>query len=145
MQKFTETCEASENKEMKVAISFGQRLDDAIERARNFLLSRQDEEGFWVEKLESNASITAELIFFMHFMDMVDPVRQKRCVNYLLEMQREDGSWPLFYGGPCDINSTVEAYMAMKIAGISPDHPNMVKARDAIFANGGIRKTRVFT
>ena len=145
MQKFTETCEASENKEMKVAISFGQRLDDAIERARNFLLSRQDEEGFWVEKLESNASITAELIFFMHFMDMVDPVRQKRCVNYLLKMQREDGSWPLFYGGSCDINSTVEAYMAMKVAGIYPGHPAMVKARDAIFANGGIRKTRVFT
>ncbi len=130
---------------MEPAADLGPRLDAAIDRSRDYLLSQQAEEGYWMDKLEANATITAELIFLMHFTDSVDPVRQEKYVTYLLQKQREDGSWPLFYGSPCDINSTVESYMALKMAGISPDHPAMVKARDCIFANGGIRKTRVFT
>ena len=123
----------------------GEALDRSIERSRDFLLSRQDEEGYWVDELEGNVTISAELIFFMYFTDRLDPVKQDRIVKYLLHRQREDGSWPLFYGGLCDINSTVEAYMALKMAGLPADQKEMVRARQAIFANGGIKKTRVFT
>jgi squalene-hopene/tetraprenyl-beta-curcumene cyclase len=120
-------------------------LDAAIENSRNYLLSRQAQEGYWVDELESNATITAELIFFMHFTGQVDLEKQEKMARYLLGIQREDGSWPLYYGGPCDINSTVECYMALKIAGRSPDAPEMARAREAILKNGGIRATRVFT
>jgi squalene-hopene/tetraprenyl-beta-curcumene cyclase len=120
-------------------------LDGSIERSREFLLSCQNEEGYWVDELEGNVTISAELIFFMHFTDRLDPVKQDQIVKYLLHLQREDGTWPLFYGGLCDINSTVEAYMAMKMAGLPADREEMVRARQAIFANGGIKKTRVFT
>jgi squalene-hopene/tetraprenyl-beta-curcumene cyclase len=123
----------------------GEILDRSIERSREFLLSCQDEQGYWVDELEANVTISAELIFFMHFTDRLDPVKQDRIVNYLLHQQREDGSWALFYGGLCDINSTVEAYMALKMAGLPADRDEMVRARQAIFANGGIKKTRVFT
>jgi len=123
----------------------GEALDRSIERSRDFLLSCQDEEGYWVDELEANVTISAELIFFMHFTDRLDPVKQDQIVKYLLHLQREDGSWPLFYGGLCDINSTVEAYMALKMAGLPADQKEMVLARQAIFANGGIKKTRVFT
>ena len=98
-----------------------------------------------MDELESNATITAELIFFMHFTGQVDLEKQEKMARYLLGIQREDGSWPLYYGGPCDINSTVECYMALKIAGWSPDAPEMARAREAILKNGGIRATRVFT
>ncbi|UCD11773.1 MAG: squalene--hopene cyclase [Nitrospinaceae bacterium] len=120
-------------------------LDAAIENSRNYLLSRQAQEGYWVDELESNATITAELIFFMHFTGQVDLEKQEKMARYLLGIQREDGSWPLYYGGPCDINSTVECYMALKIAGRSLDAPEMARAREAILKNGGIRATRVFT
>ena len=123
----------------------GEILDRSIERSREFLLSCQDEQGYWVDELEANVTISAELIFFMHFTDRLDLVKQDRIVNYLLHQQREDGSWALFYGGLCDINSTVEAYMALKMAGLPADRDEMVRARQAIFANGGIKKTRVFT
>ena len=123
----------------------GEALDRSIERSREFLLSCQDEEGYWVDELEANVTISAELIFFMHFTDRLDPVKQDQIVKYLLHLQREDGSWSLFYGGLCDINSTVEAYMALKMAGLPADQEEMVRARQAIFANGGIKKTRVFT
>ena len=98
-----------------------------------------------MDELEGNATITAELIFFMHMTGKVDVEKQEKIANYLLKTQREDGSWMLYYGGPCEISSTVESYMALKMAGYSPDHPALVKAKSAILANGGIKKTRVFT
>ena len=126
-------------------MDFDDRLDSAINKSRDFLLSRQTKDGYWVDELESNATITAELIFFMHFTETVDLEKQKKLTNYLLHKQREDGSWPLYFGGPCDINSTVESYMAIKLSGIPEDLPEMIRAREAIFANGGIKGTRVFT
>ena len=120
-------------------------LSRSIERSRDYLLSRQHEQGYWVDELEANATISAELIFFMHFTDQLNTERQEKLVNYLLYMQREDGSWPLFQGGLCDINSTVESYMALKMAGIPADHEAMVRAKIAIRKNGGIKNTRVFT
>ena len=50
-------------------------LDAAIENSRNYLLSRQAQEGYWVDELESNATITAELIFLMHFTGQVRLLR----------------------------------------------------------------------
>ncbi len=126
-------------------MNFDNRLDSAIHKSRDFLLSQQTEEGYWVDELESNATISAELIFFMHLTKTVDLKKQKKITNYLLHKQRKDGSWPLYFGGPCDINSTVESYMALKIAGISADQPEMIRAREAILKNGGIKGTRVFT
>ncbi|MDE0821470.1 MAG: squalene--hopene cyclase, partial [Opitutales bacterium] len=123
----------------------GEALDQSIETTRDYLLSVQNGEGYWVDELEANVTISAEYIFFMHFTGRLDPVKQDKVVNYLLHKQREDGSWPLFYGGLCDINSTVESYMALKMAGLPADREEVVRARQAIFANGGIKKTRVFT
>ncbi|MEC7640956.1 MAG: squalene--hopene cyclase [Nitrospinota bacterium] len=120
-------------------------LGCSIKRSQDYLLSCQYDDGYWVDELESNVTITAELIFFMHFTDRLDPDRQQKIVNYLLHMQREDGSWPLFHGGLCDINSTVESYMALKMAGVPADRQEMIRARNAIRKNGGIKKTRVFT
>jgi squalene-hopene/tetraprenyl-beta-curcumene cyclase len=123
----------------------GKALDQSIEFSQDYLLSTQNDEGYWVDELEANVTISAEYIFFMHFTGRLDPVKQEKVVNYLLHQQREDGSWTLFYGGLCDINSTVESYMALKMAGLPADREEMVRARQAIFANGGIKKTRVFT
>ena len=120
-------------------------LNTAIDRSCDYLLSIQDREGFWVAELESNATITAEYIFFMHFMDIPDPVRIEKCVQYLLQRQQADGGWNLFYGASSNISTTVEAYMALKMAGIAPDRPEMARARECIFSLGGIRATRVFT
>ena len=80
-------------------------LDQSIKSSRDYLLSVQNGEGYWVNELEANVTISAEYIFFMHFTGRLDLIKQDKVVNYLLHKQREDGSWPLFYGGLCDINS----------------------------------------
>jgi len=88
----------TENQE-NTSMNFDKRLDSAIHKSRDFLLSRQTEEGYWVDELESNATITAELIIFMHLTETVDLEKQKKVTTYLLHTQREDGSWPLYFGG----------------------------------------------
>jgi len=67
----------TENQE-NTSTDFDKRLDSAIHKSRDFLLSRQTEEGYWVDELESNATITAELIFFMHLTETVDLEKQKK-------------------------------------------------------------------
>ena len=47
-------------------LSEEEALSLSIQRSQDYLLSRQYDEGYWVDELESNATITAELIFFMH-------------------------------------------------------------------------------
>ncbi|QPJ61876.1 MAG: squalene--hopene cyclase [Candidatus Nitronauta litoralis] len=122
-------------------------LDNTIAAARDYHFSTQYKEGYWVEELESNATITAEFVFLMHFLGIEDRYRDRRekIRNFLLQNQREHGGWDLFYGGPPDISATIEAYIALKMLDVSPHDPAMAKARKVIEDLGGVRSARVFT
>ena len=80
-----------------------------------------------------------------HFLGMVDKDRERKLANYILSKQTPEGFWSLWYKGPGDLSTTIEAYFALKLAGYSADHAAMVKAREFILGNGGIIKARVFT
>ncbi len=121
------------------------RLAQAIKRSQAYILSQQCEGGYWVGELEANITLTAEYILFCHLIGCVDAVRQQKCVRYLRSQQRADGGWTLYYGGPSDLSTTVEAYFAMRVAGIPPDAPHMQRARRLILALGGLSQARIFT
>lgn len=120
-------------------------LELAIERSRDFFFREQLPEGYWWAELESNVTITAEYIMLFHFMGIVDKDRERKMANYLLGKQTKEGFWTIYFGGPGDLSTTVEAYFALKLAGYSADHPAMAKARAFILKKGGIIKCRVFT
>ena len=121
------------------------RLAQATKRSQAYILSQQCEEGYWVGELEANITLTAEYILFCHLIGCVDAVRQQKCVRYLRSQQRADGGWTLYYGGPSDLSTTVEAYFAMRVAGIPPNAPHMQRARRLILALGGLSQARIFT
>ncbi|HSR35743.1 MAG TPA: squalene--hopene cyclase, partial [Desulfurivibrionaceae bacterium] len=120
-------------------------LDQAIGRSRDFFFREQLPGGYWWAELESNVTITAEYIMLFHVLGMVDREKERKMAAYLLREQTAAGFWAINYGGAGDLSATIEAYFALKLAGYSPDHPAMVKARQFIHANGGILKSRVFT
>ncbi len=123
-----------------------ERLEEAIARSRSYLLQQQNaEHGYWVGEVEANSTLTSEYIFFMHFMETVDELRQRKMVHYLKETQLPEGSWNIYYGGPGDLSTTLEAYTAMRLAGEDPASRPMAAARDFILSHGGIEKARVFT
>ncbi len=120
-------------------------LERAISGSQDFLLTQQLPEGYWWAELESNVTITAEYLLLFHLLGAVDRERERKIVNYLLSKQTDEGFWCIYFGGPGDISTTVEAYFALKLAGTPAQHPQMVKARAFILEKGGLLKCRVFT
>ncbi len=120
-------------------------LNKAISRAQDKLLSLQDKDGYWVFELEADCTIPAEYILMMHYLGEIDGQLQTKMANYLRSRQSEDGSYPLFTGGPGDISCSVKVYYALKLAGDSPDAKHMSRLRNFILSKGGAAKANVFT
>lgn len=121
------------------------QLDGAISASQNYLLSTQNPEGYWWAELESNVTMTAEVVL-LHKIWGTDKTRpMHKAEKFLRSQQRDHGGWELFYGDGGELSVTVETYMALKLLGVSIDDPAMIKARAFILARGGVAKTRVFT
>jgi squalene-hopene/tetraprenyl-beta-curcumene cyclase len=120
-------------------------LKQAIDGARDGLLARQADAGYWVFELEADCTIPAEYILMMHYLDEIDEALQAKLATYLRAKQADHGGWPLYYGGELNISCTVKSYYALKLAGDSPDEPHMVRARQAILDRGGAARSNVFT
>ena len=126
--------------------NFDHQLTGAVEAAADWLAARQKPGGYWVGRLESNACMEAEWCLALWFMGLEDHPLRPRLAAALRETQGEDGSWRIYHGAPAgDINTTVEAYAALRAMGDRPDAPHMARAREWIFAKGGLRNVRVFT
>ncbi|MGH2633363.1 MAG: squalene--hopene cyclase, partial [Tepidiformaceae bacterium] len=120
-------------------------LDDAIERATRHLLSTQAPDGYWWAELESNVTMAAEHVLLEHFLGIADARRTVKLQRYILGRQSEDGSWPIYAGGPGDVSVTIEAYFALKLTGIDPLTDEMARARLFVRAHGGVANARIFT
>ncbi len=120
-------------------------VDRAIERAADWLLCHQYPEGYWWGELESNVTITAEHLFFTHILGIGTRELWEKIARYILSEQRPEGFWANWHGGPGDLSTTVEAYLALRMAGVNPGSPAMQRAREWILAQGGVERTRVFT
>ncbi|MFC2952249.1 squalene--hopene cyclase [Marinicaulis aureus] len=126
--------------------NFDRQLAASIEAAADWLSARQKPEGYWVGRLESNACMEAQWILAFWFMGLENHHLRPRLAQSLRETQREDGAWQIYYGAPAgDINTTVEAYAALRSMGDRKDAPHMVKAREWIMSKGGLKNIRVFT
>ena len=140
------TADPSIRRAVGPSVGHSESIDEAIRRSKSWLLQRQHpEQGFWVAELEADSTLTSEYLMLRRFLGLVDPERERKAVRYLQATQLADGGWPIYYGGPCEISASVKAYFALKLAGVSPDEPFMIRAKEAILAKGGAVSTNVFT
>jgi squalene-hopene/tetraprenyl-beta-curcumene cyclase len=122
-----------------------QDLDQGITAALDWADACQDPHGFWVGMLESNTCIESEWILAFHVLGY-EYSYTDALVRGILQRQRNDGSWESYFDAPSgDINATVETYAALRLSGLSADEEPLRRAREWIFANGGLRQIRVFT
>jgi squalene-hopene/tetraprenyl-beta-curcumene cyclase len=122
-----------------------EQVSESIQKSQTRFLTQQHPDGYWWYELESNVTITAEYLMLLHFLDLRDEETDRKITNNLLRHQRSDGTWALYWGGPGDISTTVEAYFALKLAGMSADSEPLRKAREFILRAGGVEATRIFT
>ncbi|HXW78741.1 MAG TPA: hypothetical protein VEJ84_04540 [Acidimicrobiales bacterium] len=123
----------------------GRSITEALERARDYLTRTQAPEGYWKGELETNVTMDAEDVFLRYFLDVLTREVLDGAAARIRSRQRADGAWPTFYGGPGELSATVEAYVALKLAGDSPEDPHMTRAAAWVREHGGVGSTRVFT
>src|ERR1022692_2870690 len=117
----------------------------ALARAREHLLGLQHEQGWWQGELETNVTMDAEDLLLRQFLVIAEAGQTAAAARWIASKQRDDGTWANFFGGPGDLSTTVEAYVALRLAGHPPEAPHMARAAGWIRARGGIPATRVFT
>lgn len=128
-------------------MAFTELQDDArksLQDAVAFSFDHQQPDGHWVAEVSADVTFTAEYVMFKYAIgfDLSDGDALRR---WLLQDQQEDGSWALAPKHPGNVSTTTEAYLALKILGVPPDHPAMIRARDFMVSNGGVAKVRFFT
>jgi squalene-hopene/tetraprenyl-beta-curcumene cyclase len=96
-----------------------------LDRARTALLGLQNPGGWWQGELETNVTMDAEDVLLRHFLGLLTPELAGESAGWIRSKQREDGTWANFYGGPGELSTTVEAYVALRLAGDEPDAPHM--------------------
>lgn len=117
----------------------------AAERSVEYLLGRQDAQGWWKGDLETNVTMDAEDLLLRQFLGILDTQTARAAGRFIRGEQREDGTWATFYRGPGELSATIEAYVALRLAGDRPDDPHMARASAWIRDQGGIAASRVFT
>jgi squalene-hopene/tetraprenyl-beta-curcumene cyclase len=116
-----------------------------LERAREHLLGLQDAAGWWRGELETNVTMDAEDLLLREFLGIRTLEQTEETAAWIRSQQRSDGSWATFYEGPADLSTTLEAYVALRLAGDEPGDPHMAKAAAFVRESGGLERTRVFT
>ena len=120
-------------------------LHEALARGSAYLRSLQHPEGWWKGELETNVTMDAEDLFLRHYLGVLEERQTAATARWIRSQQRDDGSWGTFYGGPADLSTTVEAFVALRLAGDPADAEHLRKAASLVRDHGGIEATRVFT
>ena len=119
-------------------------LQSAIGRAQQHLLELQAPKGYWIGELVVDSTLCSDFVAFMHWADEVEPDLEAKCISHILDSQLPDGGWNIYPEGPSELNATVKAYFALKLAGYSVEDPRLVRARQRTLALGGIEKTNTY-
>jgi squalene-hopene/tetraprenyl-beta-curcumene cyclase len=109
------------------------------------LLSEQTPEGYWVGELFVDSTLVSDMVAFYHWWGKVDPEWERKAVHHLFSKQLEDGGWNIYPHGPPEVNATIKAYLALKLAGIPVTDPRMLKAREVATALGGVPRMNTFS
>jgi squalene-hopene/tetraprenyl-beta-curcumene cyclase len=121
------------------------RLSDAIDRGVSYLLSLQASEGYWLGELEADTTLESDYIFYLNVIGKAQPERIEKLANYVRRRQLDDGGWNIYFGGPSELNATVKAYVALRLAGDLADSERLKRACKRIHELGGLEASNSYT
>jgi squalene-hopene/tetraprenyl-beta-curcumene cyclase len=119
----------------------------AADRALKHLVAQQTAEGYWKVDLTADSTLESDYILLQLWLHPPEngvwnpPTRDliDRAVEAILARQLPDGGFNIYPAGPSEVNASVKAYFALKLAGIGADDPRLARCRDRILALGGIQ------
>jgi squalene-hopene/tetraprenyl-beta-curcumene cyclase len=125
--------------------SLKKRIQDTIDQSQSFLLSEQIDGDYWVGELMVDSTLVSDTLCYHHWNGKVDEVWQRKAINHILSMQLPDGGWNIYYGGPPEVNATIKAYLALKLAGVPETDKRMLRAREVALNLGGVPRMNTFS
>jgi squalene-hopene/tetraprenyl-beta-curcumene cyclase len=118
---------------------------ETLDAAVGCLRGLQHPDGWWKGELQTNVTMDAEDLLLREFLGIRTAQETEEAARWIRSQQRSDGTWAAFEGGPPELSTTVEAWVALRLAGDPVDAPHMRAAEKFVRANGGLEATRVFT
>jgi squalene-hopene/tetraprenyl-beta-curcumene cyclase len=120
-------------------------VEHAVSRSVKWMLSNQSQEGYWWGELEADTSLESDYILYLHILGELDSPKTAKLAKYIRDRQQPDGGWNIFYGGPSELNASVKAWVALRMAGDAADAPQLKRARAKIHELGGLEQTNSYT
>ncbi|HZX01911.1 squalene--hopene cyclase [Kribbella sp.] len=120
-------------------------VQECLDSAVAYLRSLQHEDGWWKGDLATNVTMDAEDLMLRHFLGVATAQTDAETARWIRSQQRADGTWATFPGGPGDLSTTVESWVALRMAGDDPAAAHLAGAAEFIRSAGGVEKARVFT
>ncbi len=120
------------------------RLEQAIDRGADHLLSLQAEDGYWLGELEADSTLESDYIYYLYVLGKADPKRIAKLANYVRRKQLPDGGWSIYPGGPSELNASCKAYFALKLMGDPASAPHMARAREVVHQLGGLERSNSY-
>jgi squalene-hopene/tetraprenyl-beta-curcumene cyclase len=124
-----------------------------IRLAADHLLTLQHADGYWCALLTADTTLESDYILLQLWMHAPvngvwsppDPGRIQRAAARILSRQLPDGGFNIYVKGPSEISASVKAYFALKLSGLAPDDPRMIRLHDRIISLGGIQAANSYT
>jgi len=110
------------------------------QRASRILLARQDSAGRWTGRSVSDVTLDAEALLVREFLGVARPEITKAAAQQIRSMQQPEGNWigGAEPGRPGDLAASVLAYLALRLAGDSPDAYHLAVAAGWLRDAGGL-------
>src|SRR6202008_2278251 len=103
-------------------------VEQAISRSRDWMLAAQAQDGYWWGELEADTTLESDYILYLHVLGQLKSEKTAKLARYIRDRQLPDGGWNIFYGGPSELNATVKAWVALRLAGDSASSAHLERA-----------------
>jgi len=119
-------------------------IAEAIRRGIDWFLSAQNPAGYWWGELEADTTLESDYILYLQILGELKSEKTAKLAKYIRDRQLPDGGWNIFYGGPSELNATVKAWVALRLAGDSATAPHLERAKKRIHELGGLEATNSY-
>jgi squalene-hopene/tetraprenyl-beta-curcumene cyclase len=119
-------------------------IAEAIRRGIDWFLSAQNPAGYWWGELEADTTLESDYILYLQILGELKSEKTAKLAKYIRDRQLPDGGWNIFYGGPSELNATVKAWVALRLAGDSSGAPHLERAKKRIHELGGLEATNSY-
>lgn len=132
---------------LQISDSLNFAAADAIRKAAGSLTERQAPEGYWCADLKVDTTLESDYIMLQLWLHppvsgIWNPPSRgviDKAVAAILARQLEDGGFNIYLHGPAEVNASIKAYFALKVAGIPAADSRMQRLRARILELGGLQ------